>query len=191
MPGSHFVLAAAMLMTGAAQAALEARDLDGNSVTDAYYDTDRDITWLRNANVNGDMQWEVAVSWADGLSFGGFSDWRLPASDLCNSYSGCTASEMGHLWAIELGNTAGALTNPGGFENLQTSWYWSGQNSGAAIAFNMANGRQAPQTTGSANYLYAMAVRDGDVPAIPEPGTYALFGAGLGALALIVRRQRR
>jgi hypothetical protein len=46
---------AAMLVAGAAHAALQDRDLDHNGVTDAYYDTDLNITWLRNANVNGLM----------------------------------------------------------------------------------------------------------------------------------------
>jgi Protein of unknown function (DUF1566)/PEP-CTERM motif len=187
------VTAAAFLaLTGAAQAALQDRDLDGNGAVDAFYDTDRNITWLRDANLNGAQQWEAAVAWADSLSFGGFSDWRLPASDFCNSLSGCTASEMGHLWYAELGNTAPTLTNPGEFENLQASWYWSGTSPiiGVAVAFNMANGRQSNQITGTANDLYAMAVRDGDVPAIPEPGTYALFGVGLFGTWLAVRRQR-
>ena len=100
---------AAMLLAGAAQAALVARDLNGDTVTDAFYDTDLNITWLSDANVNGAMNWDTAVAWAEGLSFGGYSDWRLPTSDTCQFYN-CTGSEMGHLWYVELGNT-GAVTN--------------------------------------------------------------------------------
>ena len=70
------VAAAAMLIGGAAQASLVARDLNGDTVTDAFYDTDLNITWLRDANVNGSMDWDTAVAWADGSSFGGYSDWR-------------------------------------------------------------------------------------------------------------------
>ncbi len=36
---------------------------------------------------------------------------------------------------------------------------------------------------------YAMAVRAGDVAAIPEPQTYALMLAGLAGLALVARRR--
>ena len=115
---------AAMLLAGAAQAALVARDLNGDTVTDAFYDTDLNITWLSDANVNGAMNWDTAVAWAEGLSFGGYSDWRLPTSDTCQFYN-CTGSEMGHLWYVELGNT-GAVTNTGGFQNLQGGSYWSG-----------------------------------------------------------------
>ena len=42
--------AAAVLFAGTAQAALQDRDLNGDAVVDAFYDTDLDITWLRNAN---------------------------------------------------------------------------------------------------------------------------------------------
>ncbi len=37
----------------------------------------------------------------------------------------------------------------------------------------------------------ALAVRPGDVAAVPEPATYALMLAGLSALALARRNQRR
>ena len=57
--------------------------MNGDTVTDAFYDTDLNITWLR-----------------DG-------------------------SEMGHLWYVELGNSAN-FTNAGGFQNLQSDLYWSG-----------------------------------------------------------------
>ena len=49
------VAANAMLIAGAAQASLLARDLNGDTVTDAFYDTDLNVTWLRDANVNGAM----------------------------------------------------------------------------------------------------------------------------------------
>ena len=68
----------AVLMAGAAQAALQDRDLDGDTVVDAFYDTDLDVTWLRDADVNGVMDWNTAVSWAENYTFGAYTDWRLP-----------------------------------------------------------------------------------------------------------------
>lgn len=145
------VAAAAVLLAGAAQAALQNRDLNGDTVTDAFYDTDLNITWLRDANMNGAMNWATAVAWADGFSFGGYSDWRLPASDTCDGLN-CTGSEMGHLWYVELGNPAGGpMTNAADFQNLlignQAQWYWSGTEytpvPGNAWFFDTSMGDQA------------------------------------------------
>ena len=49
-------------------------------MVDAFYDTDLDITWLRNANVNGAQDWDTQVAWASNFSFGGYDDWRLPTT---------------------------------------------------------------------------------------------------------------
>jgi hypothetical protein len=177
---------AALLLAGTAQAALQDRDLDGDGQTDAFYDTDLDITWLRDANVNGSMNWDTAVAWVGTFSFGGVNDWRLPASDACIFSFNCTGSEMGHLWYTELGNVAGGpLTNAGDFQNLQSFVYWSGTPSSRplnSILFRTDDGWQAYDRQGLE--LYAMAVRDGDVPALPERGTCALMLAGLAGLTL-------
>ena len=186
--------AAAMLLGGAAQAALQDRDLDGNGETDAFYDTDLDITWLRNANVNGLMTWDAAVAWAEGYSLGAYSDWRLPSTgSACDGYE-CTSSEMGHLWYVELGNPAdGPMWNFGGFQNWVTWVYWSGTEYApsptAAWVFHSGIGFQRPIVKESE--VYAMAVRPGDVPAVPEPQAYALLMAGITALALARSRKSR
>ena len=192
------VSVAAVLVAGAAQAALEDRDLDGDTVVDAFYDTDLDITWLRNANVNGVMRWDVAVSWAADFSFAGYEDWRLPTSDTCTDYN-CTGSEMGHLWYVELGNSApGPMTNSGDFQNLYAAppgeypyGYWSSTESGAsnAMFFRMSNGSQLGQSKDDG--AYAMAVTNGDVGMVPEPETYALMLAGLAAVGAVARRNTR
>ncbi len=182
--------ACALFAAGTAHAALQDRDLDGDSVVDAFYDTDLDITWLRDANVNGLMDWDTAVAWAADFSFGGYSGWRLPTSDECSGYN-CTGSEMGHLWYVELGNPAGSLTNTGGFQNLQSYRYWSGTEVASspdlAWRFYTTIGWQGSYVKSGSNY--AMAVRPGDVPVVPEPQTYALMLAGLTALALARRRR--
>lgn len=106
---------------------LQARDLNGDTVTDAFYDPKLNITWLRNANVNGAMNWASANAWAAGYSIGIYDDWRLPtmvdtSSPGCESFSnfggtdcgynvqttsGSTVySEMASLWYDTLGNKA-------------------------------------------------------------------------------------
>lgn len=125
------VLPVALGLAGAAQAALIDR---GNGM---IYDSTLNITWLKNWNQaagssfdngsstsDGRMTWASANAWAEGLNFGGFSDWRLPTmvdtgSSGCDfSYAGGTDcgfnvqtktgstvySEMAHLWYESLGN---------------------------------------------------------------------------------------
>jgi MYXO-CTERM domain-containing protein len=122
------VLGATLLVAAtSAQAALLARDLNGDTVTDAYYDTALNITWLRDWNyaktsghdLDGAMNWSTANAWAQSLTFGGYTDWRLPriedtgnpgcdysthgGSD-CGYNVDTATSEIAHLFHITLGN---------------------------------------------------------------------------------------
>ena len=116
--------AAAVSGQGTWETTLQARDLDGDTVTDAFYDTSLNVTWLRNANVSGQMNWNDASAWAANLVFGAYSDWRLPTMvdtgtpgcDLqifggtdcgwnVQTQSGAAVfSEMAHLFHVTLGN---------------------------------------------------------------------------------------
>ena len=53
--------ACAVLLAAGAQAALQDRDLDGDAFVDAFYDTDLDITWLRDGAASGFLTWSQAV----------------------------------------------------------------------------------------------------------------------------------
>ena len=115
-------------------------------------------------------------------------------------------SEMAHLFYVTLGNkafcdTSGncpqagwGLTNTGPFENLQADIYWSGTVYAPlpdrdAWDFDTHDGSQTNRDV-QRHLLYAMAVRPGDVAAVvPEVQTYAMLLAGLGALAVVVRRR--
>jgi hypothetical protein len=107
------------------QTTLQARDIDGNGSTDAYYDTQLNITWLANFNTNGLMNWNAANTWATTSSFFGLSGWRLPTvndtgpsgCDFANTGTDCgfnvqtttgnpVNSEMAHLYYVTLGNLA-------------------------------------------------------------------------------------
>lgn len=111
---------------GTGEATLQARDMNHDGVTDAFYDTVLKVTWLRDATVNGATSWDVANRWASTLVVAGLSGWRLPTmvdtgAPYCDySFSGVTDcgfnvqtisgdgktvySEMAHLWYDTLGN---------------------------------------------------------------------------------------
>jgi len=220
---------AALLAAGLAQAdgvpgqgtwetTLLPRDIDGDTVTDAFYETVLDITWLRNANVNGAMDWDTAKTWANTLVVGGLGGWRLPnvvdtgapGCDWSDSGTDCghnvdtATGEMPHLFYVTLGNkayvdTSGSgpqpgwgLTNTGGFQNSFFYDIWSGTeyapNPNHAWYFCTNSGAQSFDH--KSDELYAVAVRPGDVAAVPEPQTYALLVLGLSAVMVAARRRQ-
>ncbi len=201
----------------------------------AYYDTNLNITWATNANLNGLMDWNQAQSWIAALNtanYLGYSDWRLPTVGPVNgtsfnygpsgtfydgtrdagynvsapgtTYAGSTGSEMANLFYTTLGNKGyysisgtsaqpgWGLTNSGPFSNLQANWYWSGTAyaplSGAEWTFGFDTGDQSAQGATSDAY-YAMAVRAGDVAAVPIPAAAWLFESGLLGLIGVARRK--
>jgi hypothetical protein len=104
-----------------------------------------------------------AENWADGLSYLGYKDWRLPSaynsdgSGPCSG-GGCSDSELGHLHLVEgLSPQAGVY---GPFNDLQNYIYYKTP-TGWIYAFqNLAGNYQ--HTHGCFDYpgSYAMAVRD-------------------------------
>ena len=60
--------AAAVPGQGTWETTLKARDINGDHVIDAYYDTALNITWLANWNANGRRVWDDANAWATGSS---------------------------------------------------------------------------------------------------------------------------
>jgi hypothetical protein len=198
-PLTALILLAGIGLASTAEAALISR-LGGLAV----YDTDRNITWLQNANANGQMTWATAKTWAEGLNIGGFTGWRLPTSlnadgsGPCSDYN-CIGSELGHLFYTVGGLAEGqeitsSAVLSGLFSNMQSSMYWSGTvyatNPSNAWYFITANGNQS--ITHKLNNYYAWAVRDGDVVgggSVPEPGIIGLLG--IGALAWAGTKQKR
>jgi hypothetical protein len=148
-------------------------------------------------DADGLMTWSDAMSWAGNLSYGGYTDWRLPTSDTCAGYN-CTGSEMGHLFYAELGGVAEQSiatthnTNYNLFQNV-SDFYYSGTEylpiPPSAWFFNFSLGHQSAVVKTAD--LYAWAVRDGDVATVPLPATAWLFGSGLLGLVGVARARRR
>ena len=138
--------AVGVLGQGTWETTLLPRDLDGNAGNgpEAFFDTALNITWLRNADVNGRMYWPTANTWANTLAVpsvvGPIGGWRLPtmvdtgAPGCDYSYAGGTdcgynvetaSSEMAHLWYVALGNKSycdPALSRAGYCSGPQPGW---------------------------------------------------------------------
>jgi hypothetical protein len=204
-----------LALSGTAQASLIDR---GNGM---IYDQDLNITWLQDANyaktsgydADGLMVWQAANDWANNLTYGGYSDWRLPTTtdtgtpgcNYANSGTDCgynvdtSTSELAHLYFDELGNTSYnnssglpqtgyGLVNSGPFSNIQAYAYWSGTSTSNTRAWLFYTTLGYQDYDLKAHQLYAWAVRPGDVAPVPVPGAVWLFGSGLIGLVGWKRR---
>ncbi len=185
------------------------------------YDSDLNITWYDYTKLWGTWQNQVDWADGLSVTFGGnvYDDWRLPTTvdgPYVYGYDGTTtggynitSSEMGHLFYTELGNrgyydTSGnyqwewGLTNTGDFQNLHPDFYWFYYWSGTEYAafpdfawnFGFSSGLQYAGYKGY-GLNYALAVRPGDVAAVPEPSTLLLLSTGLAGLAAWRKRFKR
>jgi hypothetical protein len=214
---SRTILAAAALSIGLLSATGANAALVSVLGGQAINDTDLNVTWLANANVNGLMNWTQAQSWITslnaenaGLGHLGYNDWHLPTTlqpdASCAGQSGsdsygynCIGSEMGHLFYNELGGVAGGSittthnANYNLFSNVLSGTYWSGTeyvpNTSFAWTFGFYNGSQ--DFDGFKGYsFYALAVRPGQIAAVPVPTAAWLLGSGLLGLLGVARKRK-
>ena len=180
------------------------------------YDSDQDITCLQDANyaftsgydADGQMDWDAASTWADSLTIGGYTDWRLATitdngNDGCNfSYNGTdcgwnvdtSGSELAYLWYDILGNkayydTSGNAPQAGwgltstsadgvDFINVQPDRYWSG----TEYAPNLSHAWQFNLNYGSQGNTNKNEVNYSwavRTGDVPEPATLLLLVSGL------------
>lgn len=178
---------------------------------------DADAPETLGLSTYGNLTWDDAQQWVSSLTVGGVSGWRLPtvtgvpdgpcqgswSGGICGHNVDTSRSELAHMFHVTLGNldyydTQGVqqngfgLVNTGPFKNIAAQEYWSGKPYAQApdlyFGFDMHYGGQLfyPRIAS----FHAWAVHDGDVSLVPEASSMSLMALGLGALALIARRQR-
>lgn len=166
---------------------------------------------------SGRMTWFGAQSWASGLSYGGFDDWRVPTaqpgvigSGCQGTGFGCQSSEYG-TWFASVGGVPGnylidtplfpgsSTIVPGthnAYFNLFTninSENLDFQTSLEVLTFpssSYAYGIDGYQSSGSKTIKSSVfLVRTGDVAAVPVPAAVWLFGSAFAAFAGFGRRK--
>ncbi len=169
----------------------------------AYYDTQLDITWTTDANINGEQTWNDQDAWAASLTINGVSGWRLPNLDInddnaiincgTSTQAACMDNEFGHLFHYGAGTTLGSGVtdiSPGPFSKVQNAAYWSGTVFAVlpnrAWVFRMGLGSQGVDEKGELRF--AWAVHDGNAAVVPVPAAVWLFGSALGLLGWMRRK---
>ncbi|MCQ8181477.1 DUF1566 domain-containing protein [Methylomonas sp. SURF-1] len=185
---------------------------DANYAKTSGYDSDgkmdwnQAVAWAEQLEFGGFSDWRLAsikpvngIAYNENFSNDGSTDYAWNVSS--------PNSELGYMYFINLGLTAyqfpdgsdnphfgifgdgrtGGQADVGLVRNLRSFSYWSGNTvpdrAGEAWFFDTALGsQQSWYKTGLASDLYAWAVRDGDVAAVPLPSAFWLFGAGLAGL---------
>jgi hypothetical protein len=154
------------------------------------YDSAQTLTWTKDANLNGQMDWTTAVAWANNLDYAGYTDWVLPNIDQLTTQFSTNLGEAAGSSIADSHNDSYNL-----FTNVQSYAYWSGSesapNSALAWDYNTLLGLQQINTV--AYGFYAWAVRPGDIAAssVPVPAAVWLFGSGLIGLASFSRRKNK
>jgi len=150
------------------------------------FDSGQSLTWTKDANLNGQMDWATAVAWANNLDYAGYTDWVLPTIDqLATQFSTNLGEASGQSIAASHNDSYNLFTN------LQSFKYWSGSEyvylPGTAWAF-YNDGENPTNVLNMNNQFYAWAVRPGDVAAVPVPGAFWLFGSAMVGLMGLKRR---
>jgi hypothetical protein len=188
---------AGLMLSAAASAQFLARDIDGNGTTDAYYDSQQNISWLADANYYltlggppdldpqsvtpgallppGELQYSTALSWVDNLVVAGAGDWRLPERliPVGSPDDPCPPQTCGQMrrWPSELSLLSMALGGTSGpFSNVQDGLYFTFNSELSWLELrNVFTGQSITTNESGLATGFAWAVHDGDVGQIGSP----------------------
>ncbi len=183
----------------------------GGTDWQAYYDTQLDITWTADGNLQdfdgcplcGAETLGSQVAWAAGLTINGIGGWRLarmgapvvyrpgfatqPNLIDCSdtTQAACQVNELDHLFHYGAGTTFGSgvtAATPGPFSGIEASDYWSGSERGDAIDASWVHSMGFDNQT-AANHSSLKFAWAVHPGLVPEPSTALLFAVGLAGLA--------
>ncbi len=133
-----------------------------------------------------DSGYTTDIDWAAG--------WRLPLTQDETQGNHCTGSEMGHLYFDSLGlPVGGTYGERPPFLNIQSYVYWSGTEYPGGVGAWGFGFNDSIQLIGWMKELggNALAVRPGQVSAVPIPTAIWLLGSGVAGLGIFLNRKRR
>ena len=185
-----------------ATAALEARDTNGDGIVDAYFDPGSDLTWESEpgAGLVGGAGWRLPNVGPVPQSC--FDVWETGPFPPCSWVPGTAVSELSYLYSVTLGNIGDQLhPNRGPFDfsilDAQPAYGVLFTSTPDPVVLGLTiniygNFSDRVDATGETFPRTTWLVHDDDVGVapVPEPETYALMLAALGALGLVTRRRR-
>ena len=160
----YLILSISILASLSANAALYDR---GNGM---IYDSDQNITWLQDFGYatasNPDVgtylaQFSSAQQWADNLTFGGYSDWRLPTAHLIADYG--THGDSYSIWSARVQTLYSQQSYDGstdrGYNNTQSELSHLFLELGNHAAFDTSGNPQSSGLTNMGPFLNMQASR--------------------------------